>query len=146
MRIVTRATLQASAQGLPRAGSCWLTKPGRAELRARTNRMRERAGRGSGPLLRTRASRCCEHAADGLPRAAQAATSKSRGLPQASCGRAGMPGGAPRRDYAAGNTGSGCKGAADRAKDVRVRHAARRAPRTRAGPSRTRRVAPSWGG
>jgi hypothetical protein len=66
----------------------------------------ERAGRANCVGCRKEAAdRCCarERVAvastprTGWPRATQAATSKSRGLPRPSCGRAGTPGGAPRR-------------------------------------------------
>ena len=62
---------------------------------ARTDEQVARASeRGRGLLLRTRASCRCEHVADGLPRAAQAATSKSRD-------RVTEPGGAAHRAEAA---------------------------------------------
>jgi hypothetical protein len=81
--------------------------------------------RGRGPLLRTRARCCYEHVADGLPRAAQAATSKPRGLPQASWDARGHA--TPRR-----------RGRATRANRVgRFRGQATRASRSSRPPSRT---------
>jgi hypothetical protein len=73
-RVASRALRRAGALAVNRAAR--YGQPCGAELRARTNRLRERANEA--------ADRCCEHVADGLPRAAQAATSKPRGLPQAS--------------------------------------------------------------